>query len=137
MKNRDIYIGTIKKCNSLYCYKKYGEKAYIGDFRINNTEIGQMYDFVDVISDQAILIKVTDNKYIWLNKIQSFGDELRVNLGISPKTISTYPSNDKDLFVDTKTLIPYFENEKDESLNVNKLRKKVLIDPRIKMGIEH
>ena len=137
MKNSDIYIGTIKKCNDVYCYEKYGEERYVGSFKINNTELGEVHKYVDVITDQAILIKVNNEKYIWLNQIETFSDELLVNLGIAKKTINTQPSNDNDLFVEKNTLIPYFKNIENKNLNVAKLKTKILTDSRIKFGIEH
>ena len=44
---------------------------------------------------------------------------------------------DDELFVVKDSLKPYFNNTQNENLSVNKLRKKVLIDPRIRGGIEN
>lgn len=137
MNTNQVYIGTIKKCKNIYLYEKHGEKRYIGDYIINHTEYGYIDNIVEIITDQAVLIKMNDNKYVWINQIESLKDKLLVNLGITSKIINDYPIMDKDLFVDKNTLIPYFKNENEDKISIGKLKKKVLIDPRLKLGIEN
>lgn len=137
MNTNQIYIGTIKKCRNVYLYEKYGEKRYIGDFSINNMECGYIDNIIEIITDEAILIKLEENKFVWINQIETLKDRLLVNLGIPSKIITVSPVIDKDLFVDKKTLIPYFSKEEEQNISVGKLKKKVLIDPRLKLGIEN
>ena len=135
MNTNQIFVGTIKKCNNVYLYERYGEERYAGDFVICNTEYGHIENYTDMITDQAILIKMNETEYVWLKQIQTIKDQILTNLGHPSKVINTFPSHNGDLFVDEQSLIPYFENEK--NISVGKLKKKVLIDPRIKSGIEN
>ena len=59
MKSKNIFIGTIKKCNSLYWYKQYGNEKYIGDFKIGRTEIGTIHRYFDII-DKIWVIKMNE-----------------------------------------------------------------------------
>jgi len=137
MKSSDIFVGTIEKCSSAYFYNLYGKERYIGEFIINHREIGSIVSYSKQITDQAILIRVNEDKYIWINHLTNFMDDLLVNLGFSIKVINTSPSCDDELFVVKDSLKPYFNNTQNENLSVNKLRKKVLIDPKIRGGIEN
>ena len=137
MNTNQIYIGTIKKCRNIYLYEKHGEKRYIGDFIINHTECGYIDNIVETITDEAILIKTNTNKYVWLNQIESLKDEILLEIGLPNKIINNLPIKDNDLFVDESTLIPYFQNETDKNISIGKLKKKVLTDPRLKLGIEN
>ena len=137
MNTNQIYIGTIKKCKNVYLYENHGEKRYIGDFIINHTECGYIDNIVETITDEAILIKTNTNKYVWLNQIESLKDEILLEIGLPNKIINSLPIKDNDLFVDESTLIPYFQNEKDKNISIGKLKKKVLTDPRLKLGIEN
>lgn len=125
MKKSDILVGTIKKCNNLYRYKEYGEERYIGDFIIGHTKIGSTHKYVDTVCNEAILIKVNEDKYMWLNLLTSFTDEILANLGIPIKVINTFPSTDNDYFVDKNSLRPYFENNKNIKINVKILKKSI------------
>lgn len=137
MNTNQIYIGTIKKCKNVYLYENHGEKRYIGDFIINHTECGYIDNIVETITDEAILIKTNTNKYVWLNQIESLKDEILLEIGLPNKIINSLPIKDNDLFVDESTLIPYFQNKTDKNISIGKLKKKVLTDPRLKLGIEN
>lgn len=137
MNTNQIYIGTIKKCRNIYLYENHGEKRYIGDFIINHIECGYIDNIVETITDEAILIKTNTNKYVWLNQVESLKDEILLEIGLPNKIINSLPIKDNDLFVDENTLIPYFQNETDKNISIGKLKKKVLTDPRLKLGIEN
>lgn len=121
MKSKNIFIGTVKKCKNLYCYKQYGDEKYFGDFRIGSTEIGTIHRYTDIIDEKAILIKVNEEKYIWIDLLTK-ADEVLVNLGIPINIIKTFPTCDGALFVDKKTLKPYFENNINNNLNIKKIK---------------
>lgn len=124
MKDYNIFIGTIKKCNNIYCYEKYGEERYVGDCIIGHTEVGEIHRYVDTITENAILIKV-GKKYIWLDLLTTFTEEFLVNLGIPINAFNTFPSTDNELFVDEESLAPYFENTEDKNLSVKGLKKEI------------
>jgi len=123
MKNKDIFIGTIKKCNNLYCYNEYGEERYVGDFRTRCVESGFIHRYVDIIDEEAMLIKVNDEEYIWVNSTLNFMNELFVNVGIPVKTIGICPTYDNDYFIDKETVVPYFKEDENKRVSVKSLKK--------------
>ena len=137
MKREDIFIGKIKKCRNVYQYKQYGDSRYVPDFSINKTEFGTIENYAYVVRDVAVLIKATENKYIWLNTLTSFIDEVKVNLGIEVNALNCEPTQDGELFVDIDSLVPYYEDELDKNISVKRLRMDTLSDVRIPGGIEY
>lgn len=137
MKRRDILVGTIKKCKDIHNYKKFGETRRMPEFATKSIKFWTTFDYVDTITEQAILIKVSDTKYIWLKALTSIADEILVNLGLPIKVLNTEPSEDGELYIDDKNLIPYYENDIDKNIHIRKLKRDVLVDPRIKGGIEN
>lgn len=137
LKNCDVYVGTIKKCDDFYNYEKYGEKKEYYELIVGSIRFGEVRQYVTKVDEQAILIKVNDDQYVWIKSLTNFVDEVLVDLGIAINTIKTFPTEDDELFVDRSTLVPYFENFRDQKLKVKKLKREVLLDPRIKCGIEN
>lgn len=138
MKNKNIFVGTIKFCNDLESYKKYGEERFVGDFEICHTQIGSLKTYVQQVDDQAILIKIDEERFIWLKSLTSIIDEILIDFGLPIKVIETSPSMDNCLFIDRSSLRPYFDNNlENNKTSVHKLKRKILLDSRIKGGIEH
>lgn len=131
MECKDIFIGTIKQCKDLVSYNKYGEEHYTGDFRIGHTEVGTIHKYVDVIDKNAVLMRVSEDVYIYLDKVTSKFDELLVNLGIAVHTIGTEPLIDNGLFVDETTLEPIFE---DNNIKLSIQKVKALVPSFIKQN---
>lgn len=111
MKSKDIYIGTIKKCGDIYWYEKYGEERFSPDCVIGSTTFGRIKKYAEPVCDNAILIKVDDKTFIWIDMINSKLDEFLISLGIAVKTIKTYPTSSYSLYVDENSLKPYFNCE--------------------------
>lgn len=127
-----IFIGTVKQCTNVYNYEKYGEKRYVGDFIIGKTEVGRLEEYTKVIKENAILIKKKENEYIWVDSLTKLTDKVLASIGISTKTIYTYPTKDNDLFVDANTLVPCLENENKEQYELQRLIKKEKIKQKSK-----
>ena len=123
MKKSDIYLGTIKKCNNIYCYKKYGEKRVVGDFQLRSVGVGTTYKYVDKVYDNAVLIKINEDEYIWLDFNQYLQKESFNNFKNTYQYLNTVPITDKELFVDKDSLKPYFEKNEKERISVRKLKK--------------
>ena len=121
MKSRDVFFGTIKKCEDLYNYKKYGDEHYTAELIIGKTEIGTTHKYADVIDEEAVLVKIDDENYMWIDMIDNKLDEFLLNLGISYKTISTTPTKENRLFVDEDTIEPYFKNQ-NKNISVKKFK---------------
>ena len=137
MKRKDIFIGKVKKCNNVYGYKQYGDSRYVADFRINKTEFGYVENNAYVVDEVAVLIRATDDKYVWLKTVCGLIDEVKVNLGFEVSSLSVTPTRDGELFVDSSSLIQYYEEDLDKTLSVKRLRLDTLGDVRIPGGIEY
>ena len=116
-----IFVGTIKKCKNLYQYKEYGEERYIGAFATGHIEFGSIYRSVDVIAENAILIKLNSKKYLWFGLLNKEDDNINIDFNIPIKIINTIPSKDNDLFIDEKTL-EFYSDIKDSKLNNRKTK---------------
>lgn len=49
MNSKDVCIGTIKKCKSIYCYQNYGEERFVPNFIIGHTKLGETHKYVDIV----------------------------------------------------------------------------------------
>jgi len=125
MKKSNVYIGTVKQCNDIYWYERRGEQYFEGDFIIGHTISGRMRNYVDVISDKAILIEVSENNYVWFDLSNTIKDRILMGLGIAVNVIGIKPHYDREYFVDKSTLKPYFKENINEDINVRTLRKSI------------
>ena len=121
MNSKGVFVGTVKKCKNIYCYENYGEERFVTDFIVGHAKLGETHKYVNVIYENAILIKVSESKYIWVDLLTNKIEELLVNLGISINTIGTAPCYDGDLFIDEKTIQPVFKDNKN-NLSIKKVK---------------
>jgi len=136
MKNITVYVGTIKKCLNYERYKKDGERSYIPDCKIGSLEMGFSCRNTEEINNQAILIKSKDNQYHQFKLTNTLLDNIKIVFNSKSSSLTEQPNDDYGTFVDEKTLIPYYKNQP-KSLSLRKLKRDVLMDPRIKTRIEH
>lgn len=125
MKKNNVYIGTVKQCNNIYWYERRGEKYFEGDFRIGHTISGRTRSYADEITDKAILIKVSENSYVWFDLSNTIKDRILMNLGIAVNVINNKPCYDREYFVDETTLKPYFKENNNENINAKTLKKTI------------
>lgn len=135
MKKENIYVGKLMECKNVKSYLKDGETTFIPEFQTRTMQISTARQNIEVINEQAILIK-TSKGYIYLNNITKLAHAILVDMGISIGAIGIKPQNDGDLFVLENTLIPYYNKNTDKHVFVKQLKRQVLIDSRIKIGIE-
>ena len=64
IKAEDIYTGTIKRCLSVSSYDKYGESRFVPDFKLNGMTMGTRETYVNVVEENAILVRVDDNFFM-------------------------------------------------------------------------
>ena len=135
MKKRNIFIGSIKRCNNIAKYNKYGNSHFFAGFEeypigstIPSFIEGINEKYVESITDQAILIKYDEERYIWLN---SLIDYMFLACKHPINIVRTKPQKDNDIFVDTTCeLIPYYQNEETENIGALKLRKEIKTDSK-------
>lgn len=132
MKKGDVFIGTIKQCKNLEKYQQYGDNHYVKECNFDDITYGVMEEYTSTLTNQAILIKYDENRFVWLNSLVSKADEVFVSCGIPIKIIGTKPNNDNELFVDTRSkLIPYYDNLRTQKTNIAKLKKDIEKDEYI------
>ncbi|MBE6149826.1 MAG: hypothetical protein E7170_03805 [Firmicutes bacterium] len=136
MKKENIYVGKIAECKNVKRYLKDGERTFIPEFESRTMQMGISFPNIELKNDQAILIK-TKKGYINLRNIKKISHAILVNMGFSLNEMRTIPKKDGELFVLEDTLVPYYNKNTDKHVFVKQLRKQVLMDPRIKSGIEH
>ena len=120
MKQRNLVLGTIKKCVDLYGYQKYGEEREIGDFKTGGLEMGTIHRYVDVYIQKALLLKIDSGIYVYLNNINYYTLFL-MTFGIYPNILSTLPSSENPFFVDEKTILNIESNDKTSIRRIRKL----------------
>jgi len=135
MKNVTVYIGTIKKCLYPKQYQKDGEITFIPEFESITMQMGYDRKNTEEIDKQAILIKDGYNHYYQYKLTNSFIDNMKIRIKNVNSALLGKPLFKDDLFVDEKTLIPYYD-EQPKSLSLRKLKRDIIMDPRIKSGIE-
>ena len=130
MIKENIYIGTIMN----------GKKEILNDNKENG--LGDKYytvhEWVESKNEKAVLYKCYENKYLQITPTTTVFDVKLAELDMSDKTISTTPTIGE--FIDENTLVPYYtkkELEKSPKIHTKKLKDKILLDPRLSIGINH
>ena len=140
MKNITVYIGTTKKCLDVKNFKKDGEYTFIPDFEISSSrssmQMGHARRNIITINEQAILIENQYGNFYNYKLTNNFIDNLKIILDDSRNIIRSTPSKNDEIFYDKESLVPYY-SEQPKKLTFRKLKNDLLIDPRIKTGIEH
>lgn len=140
MKNLTVYIGTIKKCLNLKAYTKDGDYTFISDGEMSTSSSKMVSGYnrpnTKIINDQAIIIENAYGHFYHYKPTNGFIDNLNIILDTKEGFIKSTPKKDDELFFDKDSLIPYYE-EQPKKLSFRKLKNDLLLDSRIKTGIEH
>ena len=119
VKGDNVYTGTIKICINIKGYEEHGDSKFVPFIRINNMVDGEIIHNTEVIEENAVLIRVKDNTFVTVKDAKKNGI-------LKSKKLSTFPDNDGDLFVDKKTIVPYYSeiNKDNNHVNIKQLVKK-------------
>lgn len=119
VKGDNVYTGTIKICINIKGYEEHGDSKFVPFVRINNMVDGEIIHNTEVIEENAVLIRVKDNTFVTVKDAKKNGI-------LKSKKLSTFPDNDGDLFVDKKTIVPYYSeiNKDNNHVNIKQLVKK-------------
>lgn len=101
----------------------------------NSITLGYLKPNIKTINDRAILIKNKYNSFYEFKLTNNFFDNIKIIFDSNDCLYNTPICND-EIFYDEDTLVPFYE-EQPKVLNLRKLKKDLLQDPRIKTGIEH
>lgn len=118
MKNVVVYIGTIKKVVNFEEYQKYGE--VYPTLRLERICVS--------VNRQAILIKDKKDNFYQFNMNGKLFNKLHL--------IQRYPSYVSSQYYDKNTLVPYY-SEQPKRLSLRKLKRDLINDPRISIGIDY
>ena len=110
IRKEDVFIGTIKRCDSLRGYNAYGDSRFAPEFESATMVIGTNFTYTTEIVKEAVLIR-TDKGYMYIDFLENPLQRFLANHGVSIKVLQSKPSCDGDYFVDEKTLKPYFIEE--------------------------
>lgn len=140
IKNAKVYIGTIKECLNISKYKLYGDqRKYMAtewNTMTTNFQSSIQENYTKNVNEQAIIIKTEDNDFYEYKLAYAIKNNTGIKLKNPIFSIPTKPEHTGSTFLDENTLVPYYE-EQPKVLNLKKLRKDLLEDPRIKCGIEN
>ena len=107
VKGDNVYTGTLKVCLNVEGYETNGDSKIISSV----SEDGKVVGNTDVVEENAILIRIKDNVFVTLN------DAINNGL-IKSKRLNTFPSKDGELFVDKKTIVPYYSEINNDNSHV-------------------
>ncbi len=108
MKNYQIFTGVKKKCNDLLRYEADG---------FTQDEV----PYIDIVDEQAILIKINDQQYIDFKSIRTAAEKFMVDIGAPINIINVSPSIENPFFVDH--VQAYYENTDDTTQTTKTLAK--------------
>ena len=74
MKKSNVYLGTIKKCTDIYNYNRRGEIWLEGQWRIGSITESFIHQYAYIVEEKAILIKISDDKFIWIDMVNNVKD---------------------------------------------------------------
>lgn len=125
MKPEQIFIGNIKKCTKYETHTVFSSSMYLGDHCIGCDSFGHIEQEDELYKKQAILIKIEKGGYVDLERFNSILDHIRINRDITKDgyrlgglMMSTSPHRINSLFVDEKSLKPYY-NEKQQTSDIS------------------
>ena len=137
MKKEQIYIGDIKRCTihdpfyeihttGIFAYAETGVK-YEGDIIKKNAILvkddNDMFIDIEMLNSVLNYVKLYKDKWLMSTDLYTTG----IYTKLSVLLMRTIPSSVDGLFVDKKTLKPYFYNfEKEEKISARQLRKNYL-----------
>jgi len=133
MKTDQIFIGNINKCTKYVDHVTFSGKTFIGDECICSDSFGYVEKQDVVYKENAILIKLKNGGYVDLEKLNSIFDHLKV-LNATTKDgfylggiiMSTSAHCEDCLFVDSKSLVPYYtENKNNSNISARQLKKQI------------
>ncbi len=128
MRYSDVFIGNIIKVNNAEGFNEVGKYA-------NN-----FCNYWEPYKENVVLVKMKDDRYIWIMDMDSFARVSLTNLGIINKFMATSPTFDGELIVDEESLVPYYcqdDKKYNKKCKIKSLRLETLLDPRIPGGIEY
>lgn len=130
MKSDQIFIANLRKCT-----KHNSHAIFQSSTEINGQSLGEeIFGFVDtedeLYKENAILIKMKNGGYVDIDVLRNYFDYLKLFKDITPNGfvnngifLSTMPSKVGDVFVDYKTIEPYYDFPQVENISFRSLKR--------------
>lgn len=133
MKTDQIFKGDIRKCTKYKTHVTLSGSTYIGEQCIESDSFGYIEDDDEIYKENAILIKIKNGGYVDLERLNSILDYIRIYRDISKNgyrlgglMMPTSSFCVDRLFVDEKSLKPYYDNEQQtKNISVRQLKKQI------------
>ena len=135
MRKSQIFLGNINRCtNYTYIGQVFEDKFSICGFGDSKYES-------EISSKSVPLLKLRNGNYVCidsLNNLEAFIDLYKYILDVpfykTNRTIILFskPKRINDMFVDEKSLVPYYDsNLKDEKTTIKKVQKDLMLDRKL------
>lgn len=133
MKPEQFYIGDIYKCTKYDTHSTFSSETYIDDTCICVERFGYTSSEEELYKENAVLAKVEKGGYVDVSEFKSILDYLKIYKsltkdgykigGIMMPTSAHYLGS---LFVDTKSLRPYYQKDQQpNNISILKLNKEL------------
>lgn len=129
MKADRVFVGDIKKCTKYDMKPVFSTSMYIGDDCIGGDCFGHIISESELYKENAVLIEFNGG-YVDLDNLRTFVDYIKVHSNITKNgfymgglIMSTSPHANDSLFVDSKSLKPYQNQNNKTSVSARQLRK--------------
>jgi hypothetical protein len=133
MKTDQIFIGNINKCTKYINHTTFSSGTFIGDQCIGCDSFGYIEKEDEIYKENAILIKLKNGGYVDLENLNSIFDHLKVlntttrdGFYLGGIIMSTSAHCVGSIFVDQKSLVPYYtENKNNSNISARQLKKQI------------
>lgn len=131
MKPEQIFVGNIRKCTKYESHTTFQSETYINGRFIGGDGFGYIDTDDELFKENAILIKIEKGGYVDLERLNSILDYVRIYKDIKDGymlgglMMPTSPHGIDNLFVDKKSLKPYYSNEQTKNISVHQLKKQL------------
>lgn len=134
MQIEEVFIGDIRKCNKYEMHPTFKSETFINGVSLGCDCFGFIETDSEPYKENATILKIKNGGYVDLDNLKTIIDcwkvdsLMRENGGYSLKGImmSTSESFLNGLFVDEKSLKPYFKEQIDvETMSLRKVRRAV------------
>jgi len=131
MKPEQIFIGNIRRCTKYENHTTFSSSTYIGGQCIGCDSFGYIEKEDELYKENAVLIKVEHGGYVDLEKLNSILDYIKIYSDITKDgyrlgglMMSTSAHCINSLFIDEKSLKPYFtDKQQSDNITLRKLKK--------------
>lgn len=130
MKTDQIFIDDIRKCTKYETHHTFSSSTYIGDQCIDCESFGYIKEDDELYKENAVLVKIENDGYVDLEKFNSILDYIKIYRDITENgyrlgglMMSTSAHSIGSLFVDEKSLKPYYANKQQaDNISIRRLK---------------